>query len=385
LFYNIRYAQCIVLDLLGCLHLFIFILTGEIPVCAGSGEGSLQELNDCDNDEQILGFRPAACMDKVEKSAPLVHASVMGIIATQRDHRNTLKTRDYKRAMAFIPLAQMCKLHNKDSFPVFSIFMCLFLFAVSLGKHIMNTISGFGMVYSYKTLENWMKRRALRMTSVAYKTVLAPITSFLLFAYDNFVRACRKIRQQRFGRKTDMINGNMQCLLRMFVPADVQIGVGEPLQSLLTVRPEHIMSDASQDSYLLVRKRRMVQVAMKAFGVYGVPYPISGVRDNSPPIKSDFSTLQFNAEDVGTTPGNRKVLQGYSTWSGVDSQAESITRKFSFVAGDQMTYMHMQNHKLTTTLMTGIQSWIVPIPGDFHFYCHNIGYIFILGPQIELY
>ena len=90
--------------------MLIFILTGEIPVSASSGEGSLQELHDYDNDEHILGFRPNACMDKVEKSTPLIHASVMGILATQRDHRNTLKTRDYKRGMAFIPLAQMCKL-----------------------------------------------------------------------------------------------------------------------------------------------------------------------------------------------------------------------------------------------------------------------------------
>ena len=52
--------------------MLIFILTGEIPVSAGSGEGSLQELNDYDNDEHILGFRPNACMDKVEKSAPLI-------------------------------------------------------------------------------------------------------------------------------------------------------------------------------------------------------------------------------------------------------------------------------------------------------------------------
>jgi hypothetical protein len=145
---------------------------------------------------------------------------------------------------------------------------------------------GMGMVYSYKTLENWMKRRAQRMTTVAYKTFMAPIVRFQLFAYDNFVRACRKISQQRFGRKTYMINGNVQCLLRKFVPADVQIGVGEPLQSLLTVRPEHVLYDTSQDSYLLVRKRRMVQVGMKALGMHGVPYPIPGMKENTPPIKS---------------------------------------------------------------------------------------------------
>jgi len=121
---------------------------------------------------------------------------------------------------------------------------------------------------------------------------------------------------------------NMQCLLRMFVPAHVQIGVGEPLQSLLTVRPEHVLYDTSQDSYLLVRKRRMVQVGMKALGMHGVPYPIPGVKQNTPPIKSDFSTLQFSAEDVGTTSGNRKVFLGVnpklffqlSCWPSVSSQ-----------------------------------------------------------------
>ena len=70
-------------------------------------------------------------------------------------------------------------------------------------------------------------------------------------------------------------------------------------------------------------------------------------------------------------------MSDFAEMFGLDSGNE-LRRSFAFVIGDQLTYDQMQKFNLFVALSRGVPSWILPIPGDFHFYWHVLEAIFIV-------
>lgn len=223
------------------------------------------------------------------------------------------------------------------------------------------------------TLHLFFDKRAKAQRSEPALLARFPLCCFLFLAYDNYVRQCRKIKEQRSDRVNKMVAGTMRVAGCILVPVGFDFSAVAAAFTLHTVTLHKVLANVSTDAVFRAaqdRLRRSIQVAMVKAKVRGVAYPPQNNSLN--PETVAMHTLEFSLENSGTIARNKNILSTFQNMFQIQSESDTLQRSFGFFVGDQLTYAQMQRYKIWVALSTGVVCWIYPIPGDFHFYWHII-------------
>ena len=342
----------------------------ELMSGSRSGKQDFHMLYNTDKDDNLTQFNPASILEVMKEKCSNLHDIVATFVTKPSDNRNKLKTPQQKMLQGFLIFSQMLRVSSERAVPVVALFMSIVFFACTMHRELMNEKAALGSCTTMKTLNTFLDIRKAVQSSDEVLSTLYPLSMFLLLVYDNYVKASRRIKHQRFGRKNKMVSGTMRGAGCVLIPPGLDFHAAAPY-NLETVTLEQVLGYVSAgvvEQAWSESLERWVQVAMVKANIQGVKYPPPRNPPSLPTL--NMYTLEFTNDDSGTIAGNRNILSTFQNQFKLHSESSEERRSTGFVVGDQLTYDQMQKYKLYYSLLYGVQSWIYPIPGDFHFYWH---------------
>ena len=306
------------------------------------GRSVFPELYDTTKDENFTTFSFSSIKERIKAKCPISFSFLHVFVTSSRDDENGRRTREYKLEQGTRKVLEMARIKSSRAVPVFALFMSMVYFAIAKSRGFMDEVASAGCCTTMKTLSTFFDARMVTESSHDVLVARFPVYCRLLLVYDNYVKACRRVKHQRFGRHTEMLAGTMRGAGCTLIPQGLVIGAGAAAFVLGAVSLGDVLglvSGVGLEEAWLRRQERAIQVGMRKANIGGVPYPPQFDPPSPPTLK--LHTLQFSEEDSGTIYGNRQILSDFAEMFGLDSGNE-LTRSFAFVIGDQLTYDQMQ-------------------------------------------